>query len=408
LKAIDRRWLPTLRWIALVLILTASCTTHDTQQLKTTASPTAPLDRTLATKIDTMLEHAMQAGQVPGLAIGIIQNKHIVYAKGFGVAEIGSVQAVTSQTAFQLGSDSKMMVGIAMMQLVEQGKIDLDAPVTRYLPYFRLADPRYKAITLRHILSHRSGLPWCADYDRCDFLDYEAPEFDEGSLERHVRELVTVKLENPPGEKMQYSDVGFEILGDVIAKVSGQSFEDYIHDHIFAPMQLHHTSFKLKDIATDILASPHVIDPGANKVKVNSYYPYSRLHAPSSHLLSNVDDMNRYALVQLDQGITPQSRVLPASAYKIMWTPEIPTNMQSKWEKNLGLGWFLGDHDGHRLVGHGGGDTGFACGFIMAPEDGIAVVVMENREDSAEDIAFEVMALLLKAERDQPTAPAMH
>jgi len=405
LNAIGRRW----PCIALVLLLTTGCTTHDiSPQSEMPALPTAALDRALAIKIDTMLEHAMQTDQVPGLAIGIIQNKHMVYAKGFGVTETGSNHAVTSQTVFQLGSDSKMMVGIAVMQLVERGKIDLDAPVTRYLPYFRLADPRYKAITLRHLLSHRAGLPWCANYDRCNFLDYESPEYDDTSLERHVRELVTVKLENTPGEKMQYSDLGFEILGDVIAKVSGQSFEDYIHNHIFAPMQLQHTSFKLKDIAAGILASPHVIDAGTNRVKVSSYYPYSRLHAPSSHLLSNVDDMNRYAFVQLDQGITAQSSVLPASAFKVMWTPEIATNMQSKWEKNLGLGWFLGDHNGHRLVGHGGGDTGFACGFIMAPDDGIAVVVMENREDSAEDLAFEVMALLLKAEHDQPATPAIH
>jgi len=392
-----------------LILLNASCASQHVAQAPVTAplqAPvTAPLDDVLATKIDALIEHSIQADQIPGMAIGIIRNNHIVYSKGYGVAQIGTSRTVTPQTVFQLGSDSKMMVGIAVMQLMQQGKIDLDAPVTRYLPYFRLADSRYTSITIRHILSHRTGLPWCANYDKCNFLDYESPEVDAGSLERHVREITDVKLESPPGEKMQYSDLGFEILGDVIAKISGQSFEDYVHDHIFLPMHLTHTSFMLSDIPPQLLAAPHVLDP---TLRVNPFYPYSRQHAPSSHLLSNVDDMNRYALVQLDQGRSPALRIIPAAAYQRMWRSEIATNMQSPWEKTLGLGWFLGDYNDHQLVGHGGGDTGFASEFIMAPDDGIAVVIMQNREVNAEELAFQIMALLLGAADNANSKPAAH
>jgi CubicO group peptidase (beta-lactamase class C family) len=167
-------------------------------------------------------------------------------------------------------------------------------------------------------------------------------------------------------------------------------------------MQLTHTSFILSDIPPQLLAAPHVLDP---TLRVNPFYPYSRQHAPSSHLFSNVDDMNRYAQVQLDQGRSPALRVVPASAYQQMWTSEIATNMDSPWEKTLGLGWFLGDYHGHRLVGHGGGDTGFACGVIMAPNDGIAVVVMQNREVNAEELAFTIMALLLSLDDHHAVLP---
>jgi CubicO group peptidase (beta-lactamase class C family) len=194
---------------------------------------------------------------------------------------------------------------------------------------------------------------------------------------------------------MQYSDLGFEILGDVIAKISGQSFESYIRQHIFVPLGMQHTSFMLQDIPADTLAAPHVLDPN---LKINDYFPYSRQHAPSSHLLSSVEDMSRFALAQLNQGQLGTKRIVSAAAYQSMWGPEIDTTIDSPWERKIGLGWFLGEHDGHHLVGHGGGDIGFACGFIMAPDDGLAVVVMTNRQVSAEDISYQVMVWLLEAE----------
>ncbi len=358
-------------------------------------TPRAPLDNALETRIATAMEQQMRERQIPGLAVGIVMAGKMAYQRGFGVADITGRQPVTADTVFQLGSVSKMFVGIAMMQLKVQGRIDLDAPVTHYLPYFQLADVRYRDITLRQILSHRSGMPYCVADDACNKLDYQAPQFDAGALEPHVQGMAGVNLVNAPGAAMQYSDIGFETIGDIIAKVSGESFEDYIQRHIFTPLDMRHSSFLLRDIPPATLASPHVTDPD---LKVNSFFPYSRQHAPSSHLLSSVSDMNRFALAQLQRGKLHGVRILPASAYDLMWHPEIPTTLPSHWEKTLGLGWFLGEHDGHRLVGHGGGDAGFACGFVMAPEDGLAVIVMINKLDSAEDMAFDVMALLLAAE----------
>jgi len=224
--------------------------------------------------------------------------------------------------------------------------------------------------------------------------DYQSPEYDEGALERHVRSLTSVRLQSAPGAQMQYSDLGFEILGDVIAKVSGQSFEAYTQDHIFTPLGMQHTTFLVRDVPPELLAAPHVRQYPSSAV--NSFFPYSRQHAPSSHLFSNVEDMSRYALAQLNQGQLGEMRILPAAAYEEMWAPQGDTNLPSMWEKKVGLGWFIGGEEGHRLVGHGGLDVGFGCGFIMAPDDGLAAVVMTNRDYAAEGFSYLVMAWLLE------------
>ncbi|HMN31110.1 MAG TPA: serine hydrolase domain-containing protein, partial [Caldilineaceae bacterium] len=120
------------------------------------------LDPKTVLAIEAAIRHTMAEEHVPGVAIGIVKHDKLIYTKGFGVSDPTSNRAVTPQTIFQWSSIAKTVTATAIMQLVEQGKLDLDAPVTQYLPYFRLADERYKAITIRHLLSHTSGLP---EYD---------------------------------------------------------------------------------------------------------------------------------------------------------------------------------------------------------------------------------------------------
>lgn len=392
-----RLFLPLLASGMAVALLLQGCSTAS--PIKVSAQPVPSFDQALSNRIDTAVVQLMHEQQIPGLAISILKNNIVVYNKGFGIANISTGSPVTPQTIFQLGSDSKMMVGIAIMQLQAQGKINLDAPLTDYLPDFELSDTRYKNITIRQILSHRSGLPYCSDYKQCDYLDYQAPEFDDGALARHVHRSNSVDLVSEPGKKMQYSDLGFEMLGVVIARLSGESFEDYIKQHVFLPLGMAHSSFLLADIPPSTLAAPHVLN---KTISINRYFPYSREHAPSSHLFSNLEDMNRFANAQLQRGHVGTTQLVPAAAYDAMWSPEIATNLPSPWEKNLGLGWFLGVNDGHRLVGHAGGDTGYASEFILAPDDSLSILVMVNREFMVEDFAFMIMQWLLGTGKVQP------
>lgn len=414
----SRNLLPQIVWVILAVLLVVSCGAPASMPVSNapiaTATPLSPvatprpilptatpvpsgqLDSVLVAEIEAAIEKSMSTWQIPGLAIGIIEDGQVAYSKGFGLAEFGTDRAVTPETVFQLGSVSKTVVAIAIMQLKEQGKIDLDAPVMTYLPYFRLAEGNYKEITIRHLLSHRAGLPYSlVGYDYYA-SDYQSPEYDEEALERHVRDLAQVSVWGTPGERGSYSDLGFEILGDVIAKVSDQSFEAYTQEHIFAPLGMQHTSFMVRDIPPDLLAAPHILQ-NHTKLVVNSYFPYSRQHAPSSHLFSNVDDMTRYALAYLNRDQLGEAGILPAAAFEEMWgtTYEIDVCLQND---KYGLGWCVGDRAGHRVVDHGGMDVGFQSEIVMAPDDGLAVVLMVNRDYEVWDLAPEVMQWLLEAQ----------
>jgi CubicO group peptidase (beta-lactamase class C family) len=153
-----------------------------------------------------------------------------------------------------MASITKPFVGTAIMQLVERGVVDLDAPVVKYLPYFRLADDRCNSITVRQMVTHTSGMPDVDDYE------WDKPQYDEGALGRYVRSLTNQKLLFVPGERVQYSNMAFEILGDLVAKASGESFDDYVHRHILAPLKMTDSTLLLKHANPTLLTWGHELD----------------------------------------------------------------------------------------------------------------------------------------------------
>ena len=141
-----------------------------------------------------------------------------------------STDAVTPRSLFHMASITKPFVATAVMQLVEKGRMRLDAPLTTYLPYFKMADPRAQTITIAQLLSHTSGMPDVYDYE------WDKPQYDDGALERYVRSVQDRTLLFAPGERIQYSNMAYEILGDVVAKASGMTFEDYVRQNILEPL----------------------------------------------------------------------------------------------------------------------------------------------------------------------------
>ena len=181
------------------------------------------------------------------------------------------------------------------MQLAEQGQVDLDMPVTKYLPYFRIADDRYRAVTIRQMLTHTSGMPDEVDYE------WDKPQYDDGALERYVRSLSgrNLKLEFQPGSKFQYSNMAYEVLGDLIAKVSGTSFEDYVRLHILEPLGVTRSTLLPKDADPKLMTWGQVLDEQGDPLR-SRVFPYNRMHSPSSDLLSNAMDMARWVMVNLN------------------------------------------------------------------------------------------------------------
>ncbi len=197
-----------------------------------------------------VIRQVMDTFDMPGLALGIVKAGELAYAGSFGVRNRETGEPVTPRSLFHMASVSKPFVATAIMRLVEQGKVGLDAPLVTYLPYFTLRDARVQDITIRQMLCHTSGMP-----DEDDYRWY-APEDDAGALERYVRGLADASLLFPPGERHEYSNIAYEVLGDVIAKVSGRTFEDYVRQAILAPAGMVDSTFLRGEVAPDLAGTP--------------------------------------------------------------------------------------------------------------------------------------------------------
>lgn len=337
--------------------------------IPTCSQPKLKLDTRDEALLDSLCEVHLKESKIPGLAIGIASKGQVMYAKGFGVKNIDTKSPVTARSVFHLASISKTFVGTAVGQLVAAGKINLDDPVTQYLPYFKLRDPRYQDITIRHLVTHTAGVPDVMSYG------WRNPEHGDDALENYVRTLQKKGINFTPGEKFKYSNNGFEVLGDVIAKASGMSFEAYMKTQILEPLGMNNSSFIKREIPDEIATSPHVRRVG---IKVSKVYPYNREHAPSSTLNSNVEDMLKYALMYLNQGTYEGKMVIDTETYELATTQHWRFNE----ERGVGLSWFIGPgswrkNDGTRIQ-HSGQDTGYQSWLGILPEKDWAMIVLYN------------------------------
>ena len=186
--------------------------------------------------IDDYIRARMRAlVRIPGVALAVVKGDRIVYLKGYGSAD-SSGRAVTPQTPFVIGSIAKPFTALAVLQLMEAGKLQLDAPVQRYLPWFQVADRQASAqITVRHLLNQTSGIP-----QGPTLVTLTWPN-DDDAIERHVRLLAGAQLNGHPGSSFTYANGNYVTLGAIVQSVSGVSYEDYIRQQIFAPLEMRHS-----------------------------------------------------------------------------------------------------------------------------------------------------------------------
>lgn len=321
--------------------------------------------------IDSVGQAYLSANKVPGMGIGIIKNGKVLYAKGLGVKNKDTGEPVTAQTVFHMASVSKPFVSTAILQLLEQGKLNLDDLVTKHLPYFKMRDRRYKKITVKHLLLHNAGVP---DVGPSPKYEWDKPQYDEKALERHVKSLASLKLDFRPGRRRpRYTNNGYEILGDIIAKASGMSFEAFLKKYLLKPSDMKNSSFLLSDIPKSLLSSPHVKN-SQKQVVVSKVYPYNRKHAPSSCLHSNIDDMLNFAITNLYKGKYKQTRVFSEKTYDLLMTPLVRENKIYQY----GMGWNVAPYRDTKRLEFTGGDIGFDTVIILVPSASFGIVVLTN------------------------------
>jgi len=322
------------------------------------------------------VQTALETHKIPGLAVAIVQDNELVYANGFGVRNLETGKPMTATSVMSMASISKAFTATAIMQLAEAGKVDVDEPYVTYVPYFEMEDARYKAITIRHLLAHRSGMPELTP--DLFFSEWDDPWVDDEAAERYVRSFKTgVTLnQEPGGDQFTYSDFGYDILADLIHKVSGELFEDYIKHHIFEPLGMANSTFLLNEVDAEQLVAAHVYDDAGNAV-VWENFPYDRKHAPSSCLHSTVEDLSRWVLAHLNGGERNGKRILQTASQAQLW------EMLFEWGgedliRGYGWGCWLGEFEGKPLVASFGAQPGVQTIAALLPTEGLAVIVLGN------------------------------
>ena len=257
-------------------------------------------------EIDAHIERQMERLNMPGVALAIVEGDKVVYLRGFGRARPGGEEP-TPQTPFIIGSLTKSFTALAVMQLVEEGKIDLDAPVQHYLPWFRVADPWASAqITVRHLLNQTSGLPTLSGEIQLADLD-DRPD----ASERQARALSTLELTRPVGSAFEYSNANYSLLGLIVEAASGESYADYVQNHIFAPLKMTHSYTSQDEAKQNGLAVGHqywFVLPFATP---NMPIPHGSL--PAAVLISTSEDMARYLIAHLNEGRYGDVQILSGS-----------------------------------------------------------------------------------------------
>ena len=328
---------------------------------------------------DQYVEKAMKEWEVPGLAIAIVKDDRVVFAKGYGVREIGGTAAVNEQTLFAIGSSSKAFTAATVALLVDEGKIKWDDPVTKYLPAFQLFDPySTRELTVRDLLTHRSGL------ERGDLLWYASP-YDRNEVLRRVRFL---KPSWSVRSRFGYQNIMFLAAGQILPAVTGKEWDDVVRERIFVPLNMNSSSTSITKFAgIDNVASPHSkIDDKLQKVAWRNIDNIG----PAGSINSNVIDMAQWIRMNLGGGMYEKKKVLSAAAVKEVQTPQTIIRIEGPNERlyseahflNYGLGWFLSDYRGRKLVEHGGAIDGMRSSVALLPEEKLGVVILTNRHGS--------------------------
>jgi len=323
-------------------------------------------------ELQPLLEEFIGKQCVPGFTIVVVERLRVAYSYSFGMSDSENPTPVTDRSLFHMASVTKPFTATAVMQLVQRRKIALDARVAEYLPYFKVHGKYKGVVTVRQMLTHTAGLPDVTDYHWGD------PHDDDEALDRYVRSLRELQLEFRPGTAFRYSNIGYDILGDLVFKVSGKTYDDYVYDHILVPLGMNESTMLARKVNRRRLVLGHVLDSEGD-FSPSKVYPYNRAHSPSSGLISNAKDMTRWAVANLNRGELRGRRILRSKTYDVMWKSARELgDLAGSSGTSVGMGWFLKSHRGNLLVTHSGGDTGFLSDLALLPEKGIAVVWMSN------------------------------
>jgi CubicO group peptidase (beta-lactamase class C family) len=375
--------------LALVAALAASITPAQTP------APSVPQE------LDGVAARVLKEFDVPGLAVAIVKDGKVALSKGYGVRKLGESTPVDANTLFGIASNTKAFTSAALAMLVDEGKITWDDPVTKHLPSFQLYDPYVtREMTIRDLLTHRSGLGLGAG----DLLWWPPTDY---SREEIIRRFRYVKPATSFRSRYAYDNVLYMIAGQVVAAVSGKSWDDFIKERIFMPLGMTTTNTSVAALsASRNAATPHARVEG--RLKTIAPQPLENV-GPAGSINSSVAELARWLIAQLNRGQVGEGRRLFSERQsREMWSAQTITPLGeppphlAALKANFsayGLGWGLTEYRGFKTVSHTGGLMGYVSRVTLVPDLNLGVVVLTNQQSGGafQSLTYEILDHYMKA-----------
>ncbi len=373
--------------LVVVIALLSSCS----------SAPQLPEKIGSVAEFEDCMNKVVESGSPPGLSIAVVKNDSIVYSKGFGWADEPREIRAGPKTTYHWWSCTKIATAIAILQLEEQGKLSLNDPVVRYLPFFEVRYPSdsSKAVTILNLLNHSSGLPDPSGLTLVRWIhhDTEPPVDQTNLLKKVLPDYSELKFE--PGDHAEYSNIGYMVLGAVIEKVTGISYEDYIRQNILRPLEMDRTDFLyLKSMEPDEAAGAHPLvnfmtpllpfvsrsfirETGTDHLWMERVYTDQ---TPSTGLIGSVTDAAKLVAAYLNGGVFNGQRILSQQSISTM---TYEGQIKAKKEDSLdyhrqGICWQIYGKSGRWVVTHDGGGPGFSTKIQLYPDEKLGIILFTN------------------------------
>jgi D-alanyl-D-alanine carboxypeptidase len=321
--------------------------------------------------LDAWIAETVESREQPGLSIGIVYDQELIWAKGYGFADVQAKTPATPSTIYRIASITKLFTATALMQLRDQGKLQLDDPVRKYLPWFSIKDPFADdpTITIRHLMTHLAGLPRGSA---------GLPEGQRGfaSRDQMIASLPEQELAIATETEFKYSNLAWALAGEIVAQVSGEPYDAYVERRILKPLAMTATYVRPTP-TTPGLATPYSRRVPGKPRRVQTFSDWAGL-TPAANMGSTVEDLAKFAALQFRDEPAAAAAVLKGSTLREMQRVQW---LRPDWKSGQGLGFAIRRVDDQVQFGHGGSTAGFRTQIQMRPADKMAVIVLTNGDD---------------------------
>lgn len=335
-------------------------------------------------KLDELIQNTIKTFDVPGMSVGIVKDGKVIYAKGFGVRSLTTGQKMDENTLVGIASNSKGFTGTALAMLADDGKLNLDDKVTKYIPEFQMYDPYVsQEVTIKDLITHRAGL----GLGQGDLMFF--PEGGNLSVNDIIHNVRYLKPENPFRTTLDYNNIMFIVAGEVIHRVSGRTWSQFIEERILKPVGMTSSFGSYKNAKS--ANSLNIIDAHApvNGKAVAVPHDWNETANAAGGIMSNIKDMAIWAEFLMNGFTTKDGKKLVSDKQiQQLWNLQIstPVALKNSYDSNFGgygLGWFLTDVKGHKQVYHTGGLIGTVTQFTLIPDMKLGIVVLTNQQSGA-------------------------